>query len=1217
MSRRNRLRQGAEAKERVLSGAYNQPRQSVPAPSRRDRLKAPEVIADMNLKERSGIDNSVRAMAPELFNPQQNLDAFDKMVQPSRPMFGPPVPKEVGAAQRQASAKASPLTRFGEGIAKFADDIVPGSFGNKPIKRPIESLSSIPDIPGITTANPVTNFIRGAGDTATLGLSSYADRMMGNVDAAEGATQTGAGRAGQIAGGFVLPAGRIKAGASLVGNIARGAGAGALLGTGIEAGEMATGRNNQTLGQRALDIGISSALGGAGSGVVAGIGKLARRGVKSQPSVDVPPQSRPMDIPEQGPSAEPMKQNWFTNLFGNQGMGISAFNSGRRLGNKPLSTKDAIVGKSIKDDKEGLKAEASAYLRSGYQNFVDALSPLKKINNETYETAMDAARANNIANNIVGKDFVTPEGIRIGDGMETIFKKVGRGQDKEFIDYLVLRDAETRVGRGERVYDESLGMTTEKIAERIKMYNGRYPGFQAIAKDWDSFTKNLRETFGVNEGLITKEQSEAMKASRPFYIKMQRQFSRSEKPGRKWLQGSSSSAFSGQKAPIKKVSPTGSVKDIVDPRKTMIEAVGLWANSAMRNRAMQEVVKQIRLNPESLKGVAEIVPETAEVAQKSLKEINGILESDGVEGLLEQLNGDFELAFKKGAQKGNEDNIVRAMVDGQPVRIRIHDPEVIKALTAMGPQSSGIVVDLLTMFSNATKRGATGALAPLFAARSVTTDLVQSIIQSKNPAQHGVDLVHAVFSSMGDKFGVPGLNKLAKEFRMAGGEYSAALRGERQLNKSLGRLKRDPILSPQNLGRQTLRTLAAPFKLGEAISDVSENINRIAAYKGEMRRLGGERTPENVRKAITEAREITTNFSRKGALSRELEAAFPYQNAAVQGTYRVMRGFKQHPIKTTAAVFTLAIAPKLMEYAQFHDDPDYQKLPARERMRNMIISKNNDGTFVKIPMEPSYNSFGEMTIRTLSYLKDNDPEAFKGTLDALANAWTPPILTGALQGATQGTGIEGSAGGLLNSMSPAPILGATYNQSFTGAPIVPKRLEGRSDKNQFDERTSGPAKWIGEKLKMAPMKVDYLLRAYGGDPARLLLPLTSDLGAGTQRNTLLKNFIVDPEFTNTLSDDFYSAQERFTNAKADLEVGDPLPEWYSESLDKLVTSRAKGMPARKLSDLNEQKRAITGDRSLNAEKKAQQLRDIQEKINQIYLDVNSQLVAAGVPMPRR
>lgn len=307
MARRDRLKQGADAKERVMErlagGGVNT---AASASNRRiDRLKSPNIINEF----KAGINQEVRNMAPEIFNPQQNLDAFDKLVQPKpkpaaptslpsvenqlrtsttaftqqsydpnlRPMLGPPVPPEVGINQRQAMAQQSPLSRLGEFSADLAADIIPGNFGNKQVKRPIEMLSKIPDIPGVTTSNTATNFIRGAGDMATLGLSSYIDRMGGNVDAAEGATQTTAGRVGQIAGAVALPAGRIVKGASLLSNIGRGAAYGAGFGLGMEGGEVATGRNNQSLGQRALDVGFSTGLGGAGAGVFSVVGSLLGR----------------------------------------------------------------------------------------------------------------------------------------------------------------------------------------------------------------------------------------------------------------------------------------------------------------------------------------------------------------------------------------------------------------------------------------------------------------------------------------------------------------------------------------------------------------------------------------------------------------------------------------------------------------------------------------------------------------------------------------------------------------------------------------------------------------------------------------------------------------------------------------------------------------------------------------------------------------------------
>jgi len=233
----------------------------------------------------------------------------------------------------------------------------------------------------------------------------------------------------------------------------------------------------------------------------------------------------------------------------------------------------------------------------------------------------------------------------------------------------------------------------------------------------------------------------------------------------------------------------------------------------------------------------------------------------------------------------------------------------------------------------------------------------------------------------------------------------------------------------------------------------------------------------------------------------------------------------------------------------------------------------------------------------------------------LANAWLPPAVTGALQGVTQGGGLETSIAGAINSTVVAPFVATTANQSFTGAPIVSQGLSDRSPQYQYDERTSSIAKELGKYLKMSPMKVDYLIRAYGGDPARLLLPLTSDVGAGNVRNTLLKNFIVDPQVTNTLQDDFYTAKENLTRAYRDnQEAGAELPSWYSDELRKLVTSTAKGSINKRISDYRAKIKEVGADKSLSATEKTRQLRDLRQEMNKIFIDINQRLEEAGVPL---
>lgn len=910
-------------------------------------------------------------------------------------------------------------------------------------------------------------------------------------------------------------------------------------------------------------------------------------------------------ILEQTTSTNP-RQSWFSRLFGEQNVGISAF--GGKKGNNIVTTADQIVNNPLKNSTTGALNNAKAAARNAYQAHVDFVDPLKKISPETYSTAIDVSRANNLANTSLRDAFVDLEGNVIGDSLDDVFAAAPRGIGKKLDDYIILRHAETRLKRGENVYDKKLEITPEKARALADTYEERYPELVEAGRKWDEFNKNNRDLW-EREGLITPELKKEWEAENPHYASMRRQFTTKEKLSHPKFSGKGS-GFSGYSAPVQEVSPTGSHRRIVSPFRSAIEQTQAGYQAMLRNRVMQQIIKEIQTDPERMKGIATIVKKPS----TSFKSLDEALRDGGSEKFLEELDRDFTKLFQR-AQPGDE-TIVRGMVKGRAVYVKVEDPDAVKALLGLGPEQSGLVLDVLKSFSNATKRGATGLFAPLFAVKNLTSDAVQSAIQAPNAAQHlAVDLPAAFFSSIGDAFKIPGLRNLAQDFRRTGGEYSSLLRGDRQLNRSVQNMRREAFLSPKGIAKGIGTTIKTPFKVLEGVGDFAENLNRMAAFR-RSRVRNQERTPQNIRNAITAGREITTNYSRKGLYSPETEALIPYSNAAIQGLYRITRAFKKNPVKTIAGIGTLVVAPKLYEYAQFNEDPDYQKLPARERYRNLIVSKNSDGTFNKIPLPPEYAAFGSFLTDVLNSTINNDPQAYKGTLDSVVNAFTPPIVSGALQGATQGGGVEQSIKGTFNATTVAPFAALFGNQSFTGAPIVPERLADNSKKYQYDEKTSGVAKWVGDKIGLAPLKVDYLLRAYGGDPSRILLPLNSPVGAGTPRNTLLKNFIVDPVFTNTLSNDFFAAKEAYTNAANDnKDFNAPLPKWYNESDAKLLTSQAKGSANKRLSELNEQKRNITGDKTLNAKQKADKLRDVQSQINQIYVDVNSQL--KDFPFPNR
>lgn len=910
----------------------------------------------------------------------------------------------------------------------------------------------------------------------------------------------------------------------------------------------------------------------------------------------------PITTPAESSNAS---QSWFSRLFGeSNGVGFTPFSSNKST--RMVSTEQQLVKNPLISKVQGIGESLKQGGRAVYQGAVDYLSPIKSISKEAYDAAMDAARANNIANTIVRDKMVDLQGNIIGPSLNDVMKEA-RGLGKKFDDYLILRHADTRMRRGERVYDEQLQMTPEKAAEKAAQLEQRYPGLKKAGEMWDKLNYDLPHVMGVKEGLLSEGDFQAMKAVNPHYASMKRQFTIGEKLAQPKFSGTGS-AFSGQSAPIREVSPTGSVRKIVSPIRSYVEQAYAWTNAALRNRVGQEIVKAIQANPESMAGIARIVKKPT----ASFNDLREVLKEGGSEAFLDQLENDYKNLFKK--HNPGDENVIRVMVKGEPIHVQIDNPEAAKALLGMGAEQSGIVIAALQKLSNATKRGATGVLAPMFAVKNLTADTIQGAIQSPNFIQHiAIDVPHAFFSAIGEALHIPGLKNLAEEFRRAGGEYSSLLRGDRAVNRSVYELRKTAPLSPQGIVKGAYNLTKGTARAFEKLGDITENTNRMAAYKRAM--VGQERTPENVRTAINAARESTTNFSRRGSISREVEAAIPYSNAAVQGIYRLGIAIGKNPVKTLAGLGTLVIAPKLYEYAKFNNDPDYQKLPARERYRNLIIGKNDDGTFKKIPMPPEYEAFGALLSDTLDYVINENPEAYKGTLDAIANAWTPPAVSGALQGATQGGGPEQSLAGFANATVAAPFAAVLSNKSFTGAPIDSKAVADRSPQNRYDEKTSSVAKYIGEKMGYSPMKIDYLLRSYGGDPARLLLPLTSDVGGGTPRNTMLRNFIVDPVMTNNLTNDYYGAKESLENAYRDhKEVNASLPAWFDEGLYKSVSSTAKGSISKQLSALSEQKRSISTNAGLSAEQRAQQIRETQRKINDIYTDINAKLYQKGVPM---
>lgn len=189
-------------------------------------------------------------------------------------------------------------------------------------------------------------------------------------------------------------------------------------------------------GQDLDEVAKQGAIGGVGGAVLGGALPLVGKGVSKvldkYKNSKVVVDDVPNDVFPDPVKVDAVKQGWNERLFGNQVMGITP-QSLTTTRNK-LSTEGQIVDKPLKQSIEGVVESTKAAGRSAYQNLVDNLDPIKKISKEAYDASIDANRANQISNVIVTDKFVTPQGDVVGEGLQGIVRKAGRGNYNAFTD---------------------------------------------------------------------------------------------------------------------------------------------------------------------------------------------------------------------------------------------------------------------------------------------------------------------------------------------------------------------------------------------------------------------------------------------------------------------------------------------------------------------------------------------------------------------------------------------------------------------------------------------------------------------------------------------------------------------------------------------------------------------------------------------------------------
>lgn len=893
---------------------------------------------------------------------------------------------------------------------------------------------------------------------------------------------------------------------------------------------------------------------------------LPASSVPEQPRIDITPRPLP-----QQPSS--------------QSLGFSAF--GKKAGaydNLRTSTKSQLVSRQKRE-----KMPAKALRGKLYTDWVDDLHPMDRFDKEveavtgeklgaedrSHTLALNSRGADVIAKQILTARQVDSKGRDIGKSLKEILAPLPQHEHSyvDFEDYLVNRHAITRMEkRGERVFREDLHWTPDEGRQILADYEAAYPQFKTMAGEIDKFQRNMAQHWLVDTGLLPQKSLDQWLDENPTYVPNKRYFSELEKTGA--AKGGKKKGYGNQSAPVKGYTPGGSERLIISPIEAMIENVDAFVKAAKRNEAMQSFAGSLERDPDALSHFAEFVPEEQVAGTHSLKGLNDTLNSEGIEGVIAKLGEDFDLSFRKATQRGlDKDNIVRVMIDGEPKYIQINDKPLLEAITAMGPDASNVVMDFFGKVTGAFKTLTTGVNPVFSLTRNIMRDIPQAYAASKstnNPARFMADLVQSAWAIARNK-------ELYQEYLNMGGGHASPAAADRNL---LAQSKRQIL--PQR-GSKLKGIVPRGYDKLQNMLNAVESAPRL----GEFKRVGANA------EGVAAAQDVTVNFKRRGRHGKQFDKALPYFNAAVQGLDKTVRMFKDAPPQAIAKTALAVSLPAMISYAINHNDTDYQQVSKRTK-DNFYLLPKGDGTFWKIAKPKELGTvFADIPERLLQVFAHQDPDAFRDFADQLRTTFTVP----GVQGALKSGGITDRLLGAVGDTVGGPIADVAANQNFAGAPIVPGYLQNLSPELQSDPRTSIVAKKVGEWTGTSPKALDYLFKQYTGILGQLGQPLLSP--GGSVGNTLVQQVTTDPVYSNDISDKFYDAKGKLDQARADFPVTGELPAGYNDGLRKSLGKISDAM-----SGVRKQMRDIEADLSIPAATKRKQLRDLQERINQMGQDGN-------------
>lgn len=692
--------------------------------------------------------------------------------------------------------------------------------------------------------------------------------------------------------------------------------------------------------------------------------------------------------------------------------------------------------------------------------------------------------------------------------------------------------------------------------------------------------------YAVNNKLITEENAKALRESNAFYVPMQRVIgTNGNNVGRK---GAVADIIKGR---------TGSELDIKDVLENIITNSANIIQQVENNRVINALYTQGENAGLTRAVYDEIDPPMKKVGVARLSVWENELKKQGVD----IKNIDFDKTMDIFVPNNNIDerNQIVSFIDnrGQRRYLQFHDEILFKELTGLDRESAAWFLNLCNNLNKPLRYGAT--LANLgFALPNMLSDTMQAAIYSE------AGFIPFIDTAIGAIDVLTGQNKMFRNFmNKVAPEYAKRVNTMYELYLQSGATSATKIgqerKSAQNImkdiyGTKNSKVLGIDDKLAPLkklldimtyIPELSEQSTRFRVFEKNLEyyRKNGMSEIDARMEAALQSRDATQDFSRMGKAMREVNKIIPFSAARVGSIYTFAEKMKNNPKRTSARIAGLLVLNMIIK-GLTSDDDEIQELNQRKKDDNFVFKIGDQVITIKKP---------QGFLRSIINLNDYIMDLANGNIEEGKEG---ERLKEWLFNAIMDNSVADDVGGLVPS-AITPIIENGFNiDLYYNSNIVKSYDLELPDSEQYYDYNSQLAIWLGKIFNYSPAKIDNLISGYfaglGTQVTNIIDWIVGKTGTtpeepnmGLEANSIGKRFFVNVNSNSQSVDDVYTLKTDLTKKKN----GGTITEEETEQLEALTEATSN------MAKLNKQIKEIKKSMTMSADKKAEEIRVLQQQ----------------------